>query len=310
MRINILKIISALVIASLAFSSCSDKKEKEETGVNFNEMDPETKEKLKEIIYTMPSPMEVSMMLKDVGAIYMHDVLNPVENSPNYADSRHNTALNVGIYGTDLGYSCVYINVQDAFSYLRTTRALAEDLGILGAFEMRMITRFQENLENRDSMMMIVGESFQLTDKYLKDNQQDNIAALIIAGSWIEGLYLNTKIIEEYPKDVPEELRLQVLGPLTQNVAEQKPALDNLLSLLRDYTDDEHINMLHQELAKLRLSYQKVEINESETTEIDESTDGTTMIGNETTVKISPEALQEITASIEKIRNSITKTNI
>ena len=274
--------------------------------VNFNDIDTEVKDKIKDVVYTMPSPMEASMLIKDVDAIYMHDIMNPVDKYPNYLSSNFNSAINVGIYGADLGYACVYVNVQDAFAYLRTTRKLAEYLGVLGAFELKMISRFQENLENRDSMMAIVGESFQLTDQYLKENERDNIAALIVAGSWIEGLYISTQVIEQYPANVPEEQRNKILEPIVKSVAEQKLSLGNLLKLLEMYKDNEPTKALADKLYDLHVAYYKVELEEAENINASNE-EGTLVIENETKVVITPESLKEITSLITEIRNSLTE---
>ena len=300
------KISYTSLIFTLFLGSCeTDKKQVIQEDITFEEISDYNKEKIKDLAFSMPSPMEIAIILNKANAIYMQDLMNPTENESIYNNSSYITALNLGIYGADLGYACAYTNVSDAFSYLRVSKNLADQLGVLGAFENELISRFDNNLDNPDSIMTIIGQSFHLTDKFLKENERANVSALIIAGGWIEGLYLSTKIVERYPTNMNEQERKKILDPITKSIAEQKPSLDNLINLLEIYKNNKEIEKLSGKLKDLQKIYTQVTYEELGYKESVKN--GVTFIENETKVEINSATLAQITLVINNIRNSLTK---
>src|SRR4051794_1185537 len=78
-----------------------------------------------EIIKSIPSPLEISMMIKESGSDYDNRILNSDENYSKY-NSNFKKALNLGIYGADLGYINIYDKSTDALSYLTSIKSLAD----------------------------------------------------------------------------------------------------------------------------------------------------------------------------------------
>ncbi len=120
-------------------------------------------------------------------------------------------ALNLGIYGADLGYVIVYDQTQDAIAYLKTTKQVSDDLGLVGVFNEDIINRFTKNIGNKDSLLVLTSDAFRMGDAYLKDNDRMDVSALILAGGWIESLYLATNISKAKPNE-----------DITNRIAEQK----------------------------------------------------------------------------------------
>ena len=71
-----------------------------------------SEEVIGEILQQIPSPLEISMLLKESGKKYNASYLNPAENRSKY-NSNYQKALNLGVYGTDLGYTNIYEQNQD-----------------------------------------------------------------------------------------------------------------------------------------------------------------------------------------------------
>ena len=66
----------------------------------------------------------------------------------------------------------------------------------------------------------------QKSGERLSELDELNSAALLLAGSWIEGVHISTTIVNTYPDDLPEESRTLILEPLVKIVMDQKVSLE------------------------------------------------------------------------------------
>src|ERR1035437_972928 len=67
-------------------------------------------------LFSIPSPLQTAMLIQKTGSPYDKSILNTKENMNQYATD-FSKALNLGIYGADLGYVNMYNKTQDAISY-------------------------------------------------------------------------------------------------------------------------------------------------------------------------------------------------
>lgn len=244
-------------------------------------------------LFSIPSPVQTSMLIKETGAKYNVGMLNSAKNSEKYT-TKYKKALNVGVYGADVGYVTIYDNSQDALGYLKSIRKLSDELGILGAFDEKTITRFQDNLGKRDSMLSMVGDAYRASDAFLKDNDKKDLGVLILAGGWIETLYFTTTIAQN--SNNPRVM---------ERLGEQKYTLDNLIKALNPYRSQEEVKTLLDQLYELAYDFDAVAVEykyEKPTT--DESNKITT-INSTSKVTITKEHLKAISDKITSIRNTI-----
>ncbi|MCK5210732.1 MAG: hypothetical protein KAQ79_22030, partial [Cyclobacteriaceae bacterium] len=132
-------------------------------------------EVIADIIQQVPSPLEISYLLKDAGTQYDFNLLNTPTNVSNY-NSNFDKALNLGIYGTDLGYANIYEENQDAILYLNSIKGLANDLSIGQFFDFGTIARLASNSKNLDSLLLITTQNFNNINGYLQENQRSNLS--------------------------------------------------------------------------------------------------------------------------------------
>lgn len=249
-------------------------------------------ERTKNIFHNIPSPMETAALLKKAGADYDKSILNDVNRVDNYtAASRQ--ALNLGIYGADLSYASVFNNTQESMLYTSCAQKLAKKLDVSNAFNEEVVERLEKNRNNRDSLLGIISETYWDVDAYLKENQRDNISALMVAGGWVEGLYIATQVIKNH--DTPE---------LRQRIAEQRLPLGDLLELVRTYSpDDAAITTVLKDLERLREAYAEVETPTGKSTVTEEN--GVAVIGGTApTASLTDAQLQAITENVATIRAS------
>jgi hypothetical protein len=78
----------------------------------------------REIFYGLLTPIEVCNIFERLNIPYNEAALNPVTNADNYLTSSK-AALNLGVYGVDLGYLKIFRKNQDMFNYMLTVRKMA-----------------------------------------------------------------------------------------------------------------------------------------------------------------------------------------
>jgi hypothetical protein len=184
-------------------------------------------------------------MLNGAGAGYIFNVSNPVENVDRYFTEKQK-ALNLGVYGADLSYASTYNKSKETQFFLTCTQQLTIDLGINSALNQGLIERVEANINNKDSLHNIISESFYDTFDYLNKNGKGSISVLILAGGWIEGMYLSTQLAI-ITKNNPDILR---------GIGEQKDTLEKLLTILRNYKDDPNVTDFILDLEKIDASFQ------------------------------------------------------
>ncbi len=290
-------ILQSLVIAAL-ITSCGESttvdQELTSTEVTQASLDPgifQRASKVQDIFYSVPSPMDMASILKKVGAEYDMGLLNDVKKVGSYTSAR-SRALNLGIYGADLSYASIFSQNQESIIYLSCSKRLADNLGVTKAFDESTIERMEANVENRDSLLNIISETYYMLDAYLKENDRDHISAMIIAAGWIEGLYLATSIADRSSEADPV---------LVKRIAEQKLSIDNLLELVTAYNSSNVLDDILDDLNELNMVFANVSI-EKEKPSISKTADGKTVIGGKTETNMSPETLSEITKLVADIR--------
>jgi len=66
-----------------------------------------SREVLGDIVKSIPAPLEISCLIKNLVVRYDRNLLTSLKNSKKY-NSNNRQALNLGIYSADLGYDNVY----------------------------------------------------------------------------------------------------------------------------------------------------------------------------------------------------------
>lgn len=286
-----------LISGALFFTACGEASQgdKEITTSELTDGEETSSEanaaRVQDIFYAVPSPMEMAAMLKKVGATYNASIINDVRNVHNYTTAR-SRALNLGIYGADLSYASVFNQNQEAIIYLSCTKKLADNLGVTKAFNDETIERMEANVDNRDSLLSIVSETYYILDSYLKENGRDHVSALVIAGGWVEGLYISTTVAGNDAKPSKE---------LLERIADQKISLGNLQSLVKAYNKENQIDDIVADLEAIEKAFEGVSHEKGEASK-DAGTTEVPVIGSKNTVTISQETFAEISRVVIEIR--------
>jgi len=293
--------ISSLFLVLIVFA-CGPGKQSEEQAF-LDSLDNLTldapmisEEVIADIIQQVPSPLEISYLLKDAGTQYDFNILNGPSNVSNY-NSNFDKALNLGIYGTDLGYANIYEENQDALLYLNSIKGLANDLSIGQFFDFGTIARLATNSKNLDSLLLITTQNFNDINSYLQGNQRSNLSVLILTGGWLEALHITCQVAEKNPNN----------EKLIEKIGEQKIILDNIKLMLEFYTADPNIADLHKRILELEKAFAEIEIIYTYAEPTMEEVNGILVVkdNSTTTINITKENVGAIRQEVINIRETI-----
>ncbi len=291
-----------LFVSMLLWSGCGDsKKEKQQEMLaaldSMNSGGPAiADEAIRNIIASIPSPLEISFLIKDAGGKYNKEILNSTENISKY-NTNFKRAFNLGIYGTDLGYANIYNQNQDALFYLNGVRDLADQLNIGQFFDFQTIKKLATSANNLDSLLLTTTTNFERINLSLQEQKRANLSILILTGGWLEALHITCQVSKISDNE-----------KLKERIGEQKIILSQILKLLEYYQKDANFVQLNKDLAELNGHFQKVNISYINEEPTVEEVDGILMVVNKTrsVVEISPETLEAIANKTLEIRNKVT----
>jgi len=294
------KVIFSVAIVLIIGACQSDKKSNDPFGkvpedVLYDGVKEFHQEAIDDIVQNISSPVEISALIKSLDIPFSKKHLASTEYVDKY-NSSFMKALCLGIYGADLGYLNMYNKTNSSIEFLSSIKKLAEGINVGQFFDFQLLKRLATNSENLDSLMYISVHSFNEMDHYLRENKRGNLSSLIIAGVWIEGLYLATQVAKEKPH-----------YDLTQAIGEQKTLLTQLLLILNVYKNDAKFQNLITQLQEIKKQFDDIkitiEVGDPETKEVD----GMLMIiqNEKSIVHISDEQLHNIIEKTELVRNQI-----
>ena len=296
-----MRILSGLLVALLLFSCGSGKKTDEQAFQEsldsaMNQGTTVDQEVISSILDQIPSPLEISVLLKESGTKYNFGLLNSPDNLPRY-NSNFKKALNLGIYGTDLGYTNIYEQNQDGIKFLSTIKALANELNIGQFFDIETIGRLATNSKNLDSLLLITTQNFNAINHYLQQQNRSNLSVLLLTGGWVEAMQVTCQVASQNPGNVE----------LNEKIGEQKITLEQLMLLLSFYANDENMTSLLKDFEELKILFDRINIVYTYKESTMEVVDGVAVIkdNSTTTIEISEADVRNIMEKTNAIRNKI-----
>jgi len=244
-------------------------------------------------IFSIPSPILTMLLVKKVSKDFHPEYLAPTSNVDNY-QSEFKRALLVGVYGADLGYTSMYRDKNKIMEYLVTVEKLTNSLGLESSFDKNFLERYQNNIDNSDSMMYIVADAFKNADLFLKSGDRKSVSALMLAGGWTESMHFASELAIKHKNK-----------ELTERIGDQNQTLETMISLLevnnKQNSNDELIVLfkdLKESFDKITINY---EFNEPET----DAANKITTLTHKVNFDIDEDTLLEIHSKIKFLRQFI-----
>jgi hypothetical protein len=235
----------------LSLAAChSDKANNNNAMLNTNTDTTTTTRKVSVVISSIPFPSGILDTLHSVNSKFDADLTNPVSNMNMYTESNAQAA-NLGVYGADLAYVISFEQFQPVGLYMKTTKFLADNIGIPLAFSQEVIERCEKNQNNKDSLKHIVFQSYNVIDQTLKQSDRSASEVLVLLGGWIEGAYLTTQSLASVSQG---EDKKKVYGALFG----QKPYVDKLVVLLNDVSSSPYCQQLVAPMLEIKKTFSSI----------------------------------------------------
>ncbi len=241
-----------LLVFTIALASCGNGEKQDDNIVvdeNTKQAVQETKLNAQNVFNSMPDRQIILKLIDDNKIEYNPDFLNDPNSVSKYTIEFYKAA-NLGIYGSDLSIANSFDQTQESMVFLKCVNSLAANIGVNGAFDQAMFDRMEANRENKDSTLEIITAAFKKADEILKVNNRPATSAVILAGCWIEGMYVSCQIAKtpNGEKIVP-------------TIIEQAESLKNLVIMLEASNISEAGKYIVSDLKAIRDAFEAAEAN-------------------------------------------------
>jgi hypothetical protein len=243
MFLNI-KLFILIGSTTLIFSACGGGKQ-DEIDVSDNDsvsvgLDSQ-KISAQNVFNTISSRYTILELKRQADAEYNVQFLNNPDEVNKYS-LESSRALNLGVYGADLNVASIYDQTQETMLFFKCVSILAKSIGVSNSFDENMGDRMTANQDNRDSTLSIISQAFKSADVTLRKNNRSGTSSLLIAGAWIEGLYVACQTAKETKYE-----------PIVKEVFLQNESLTNLIGLLKSSKVTDEAAYIVQDLQSIKL---------------------------------------------------------
>ncbi|BDX37862.1 hypothetical protein CYCD_12170 [Tenuifilaceae bacterium CYCD] len=250
-----------------------------------------------EMMQNIASPVETAALIKGLKIPFNKDFLVNTKSAEKFNTS-FEKALALGIYSCDLGYLNMYEKTSFVVDYISIIKRLADDIQVGQFFDFSTLKRLATNNENLDSLVTISQQSFSRIDNYLRETNRSMLSVVIVAGVWVEGAYLTTRVAQ-----ISDHKRIR------ETLGEQKTILGFLLPILKVYEKDPNMAKFLTDINKIKVLFDNVkityEIGEPEMVEVNGEV--TFVQHDKQVVEMSEETYKQIIESVQKLRSDLTK---
>ncbi len=300
MKINRLIILSS-VIAGVFIASCSNNNTEDEINVTKDSTNTQQESELPsnyETFFQVPSPGEMLSFIKSVGKRDKNklDILNPTDNINKYTDN-FSKAINFGIYSTDLSYCSIFNMGAESIKYFKVVKQLGDQLGLSSTIKPDILARIEKNIDNTDSLSVITDDLYFSSFETLDESKQGSTLALVVAGGWLESMYIAINMVDKFQSN----------SPVVQRIADQKYTLENLIEFLKKHeTESQDVMKVKSDMENLMSSFNKLKEEKLGDTGIQQK-DNKKIIGGGTNLIIDEKLFNEIKDKITTLRKTYTQ---
>jgi hypothetical protein len=246
-RFTLLSLIASMLV--FANYSCGDKPGDVRTDSltdsmpDFSGLSDSAKTRFKKIMSALPVPFDIMKQFSGAKLPYKGNLLSNPDNAGQYSETRAQ-ALNLGIYGADMAYNISQDKLSESGPYLGSVRRLSDAIVIPSAFDASVLSRYDVNKNLKDSMQILMSNSYKRIDSTLQSSDRLMQATLVIYGGWLESMYITTQHIGDEPQTDKNKVLYDML-------AAQQPYIATISDLLVSFPNDSTCAWLYRETEKM-----------------------------------------------------------
>ena len=245
----------------------------------------------------VPSPSDIFEFMKTLGPKTGDgNLLNPIENEKKYI-SKKGQSLNLGIYSADLLYASTFDVKDKVVGYFGVSMRMGTTLQVATGLSEIDKERISANVGNPDSLIAVGNDLYLSTFSNLEGNERGPELSLMLAGGWIEAMFLSCNMVKDFDKE----------NDMANKIADQNLSLDNLIEYMTTNESNEDVASVLLDLKALKALFDAVP---STTKEAPTQEKGKRMkIGGGGTKDITKDQFNAIKTKIEEIRKGFVESN-
>ncbi len=290
---NKLTLLFLITIITFTFSNCGDGEKAEDSDeIDSVKTQNQVTEKSSEISFQVPSPGEMLSFIKVVGGKNNKNIsfLNPISNEKNYTNKKLKV-INFGIYSCDLSYCSIFEMGSESLKYFKLIKTMGDGIGVSSAIKPELLKRIEKNIGNSDSLAIITDDVYLSSFETLEDSKQGPTLALVVAGGWLESLFIATSLAV-YSEN----------SPVISRLADQKYTLENLIEFFKKYEENEDVMNVRKDFEELLLEYNKIPLKDA--------SDSKSVNGKKSQdLVMTEDVYKKVSAKIKALRNSYALNN-
>jgi DNA-directed RNA polymerase subunit F len=250
------------------------------------------------VLYALPTPIEVSMLIRNAGVDWHPALLNDPDNASKYLTTQK-MALNFGAYLTNLTYSGLFEQPQAVLRYKNAVLQLAEGLGMQSAINANTLQLIEDNINDREMLLRIIADTYASCMAYLNETDRYFLTLTVLAGGWVEGMYIATNSINENLFINERNFRQLVIDLIF--------TFEMIWGVMSDMQDVPGIHEIMSDMSELAKLFDRIDVHTtpnvvtvSEDTNISE-------IASTNIIDITPEDFENIRITLQTIRDNFTQ---
>jgi len=250
------------------------------------------------VFYALPTPIELSILIKNSGVTWQPALLNDPANASKYL-THQKMAVNFGTYITDLTYSGLFEQSQTVLRYKRAIEQLTEGLGLQSALDLNTMRLLEENINDKNAVLRIISDMYASCTASLDESDRYSLTLAILTGGWAEAMYIATSTTDE--KLLSDENRMKQL------VVNQILTFDMIWRVMSDFKDIPDVASLMSDLSGLAEIFDKMSVGQTPNVVMDDADGKTSNIAASNIINVTPEIFAKIKTHIQILRHNITK---
>jgi hypothetical protein len=254
------------------------------------------------VMKAIPSPVEISQLIKNINPDYNKSHLSSHKNHERF-ESTYKRALNLGVFSTDLGFAGLFNRRQDGMNYLNTVKSISEELN-LGKFFNSASMKSAQDAMDKGTLAEYGTIQVDKINNYLVDQHREYVSVLMLTGGWVEAMHISLKVYNSLP-----ESKSAHKSKLKEKIGDQKDALDQLLVVLELYKKPSYSGLI-SDLRKLQGIYDDIKVvvvQHPTITKIDSNGQPYVSGGDVKYVKVTDSDINKIENAIKSVRDSVVK---
>lgn len=250
--------IFSILIAVVFFIACKNQKSAEyNNDTNYNNI-AEGISNNQAKLYSLPSPYQVSTFLQILDIKYNFPLIENNVNCTKQYSSPISKCLNLGINFVDIYYSYTYEKFAESYTMLSRIEDLMHELGLKSKKDYDLLNRIEKNFHKKDSLDSFIKLYQKDFEDYYEITDQKQLTFVIVAGIYIEGLYLISNIYEDAFRN--KALTNFIDLSFKKVIFQQAIFLENLIELIDSY-DDSKLHKLSDTLKEFQKLFNSAKLS-------------------------------------------------